>query len=107
MRTFIQPGRTITVPAPRILKSGEACRIGALFGVANGDAVNGELVDLDLEGVFDLPKVAAQAVAVGDELYFDEATKLLTKTQPVGAARAGVAVAVAGNPSASVAVRIG
>lgn len=38
MKNYIQPGDTITVPAPAAIKSGTGVRINTLFGVAATDA---------------------------------------------------------------------
>ncbi len=101
MRNFVQPGRTLTLPAPAAVKSGD----GVLFGVANGDAAPGEAVDLDVEGVFTLPKVSALAIAPGDKVYWVATDKAVSKTAS-GNTLIGVATTAAANPSASVNVRL-
>lgn len=106
MRNYIQPGETITVPSPANVLSGEPVAIGELIGVAAGDAATGADLDIATVGVFDLPKVAALAIGIGDVLYLDAAAKLVSKTAS-GNIRIGVAVTVAANPSASVHVRLG
>src|SRR5690606_35118552 len=78
MKNFVQPGNRITVPAPAPVKGGEVVIIGELAGIAFGDAAAGEPVDLALNGVFDLPKVAADAITVGDAVYYDATAKLVT-----------------------------
>lgn len=105
MKNYIQKGENLTVPAPAAVLSGEGVVIGAIFGVAAGNAAQGANVDLVTEGVFSLPKVAAQAVAIGDKLYWDSAAKLVTKTAGSNT-YIGVAVNVAPNPSGYVAVRL-
>jgi predicted RecA/RadA family phage recombinase len=49
--------------------------------------------------------VSALAIAAGDTLYFDAATKLVNKTSS-GNTKIGVATEAAANPSATVAVRL-
>lgn len=105
MRNHVQPGRTLTLPAPADVKSGEGVIVGSIFGVANGDALTGEPVDLDVEGVFDLPKVSALAIAPGDKVYWIAADKAVSKTA-AGNTLIGVATTAAANPSASVNVRL-
>lgn len=56
MRNFIQPGDTITIPAPAALKSGDGVMVAALFGVAATDAAQDEPVAISVKGVFELPK---------------------------------------------------
>ncbi|ODA67103.1 hypothetical protein A7A08_01849 [Methyloligella halotolerans] len=65
MKNFVQPGNTITVPAPTAVASGDGVLVGSLFGVANYDAAPGEAVEIDAIGVFDLPK-AEEAIDLGD-----------------------------------------
>ena len=59
MKNYIQPGDTITVPAPAAIKSGAGVRINALFGVAATDAAKDEPVAISVAGVFELPKSSA------------------------------------------------
>ncbi len=105
MRNFVQRGDTLTVPAPREVTSGEGVIIGSIFGVANEDAIATAPVDLDVEGVFSLPKVAALAIGVGDVVYWDDAARLVTKTAGSNT-RIGVATEAVLNPSPSVSVRL-
>lgn len=105
MRNYIQPGKTLTLPAPAAVLSGEGVVIGSIFGVAAGDAASGADVDLAVEGVFELPKVSALAISVGDKVYFDGATGLVSKTAS-GNTYIGVAVSAAANPSGTVRVRL-
>ena len=78
MRNYVQRGDTLTVPAPREVTSGEGVVVGSIFGVANGDAAEGEPVDLDTVGVFNLPKLAADAYEVGEPVFWDDAAGLVT-----------------------------
>jgi predicted RecA/RadA family phage recombinase len=105
MKNYIQPGNTLTLTAPAEITSGGVVIVGSIIGVANDDAENGASVDVDTVGVFRLPKVSALAIAAGDVLYFDAATKLVNKTAG-GNTKIGVATETAANPSASVAVRL-
>lgn len=95
MRNYIQPGHIVTVPSPVAVKSGEGVVIGAIFGIACGDAEIGKDLDLRMEGVFELPKVDGDTFAVGDIVYFDKAAKLATTiadgNQPIGFAIADAA----------------
>lgn len=104
-KNYVQKGTNLTVPAPTNVTSGSGLQIGAIFGVAQGGALSGEDVDITVEGVFELPKVSALAIAVGDKVYWDAATKLVTKT--VGSNMAiGASVTAAANPSGTVNVRL-
>jgi predicted RecA/RadA family phage recombinase len=105
MRNYIQPGDSITVTAAAIAASGEGVKMGNLFGVASGDAAMDDKLVLTTTGVFELPKVAANTFAVGAIVYWDDTAKVVTSTAS-GNTRIGLAVSAAGNPSASVRVRL-
>lgn len=105
MRNFVQPGRILTIPAPVAIVSGEVVITGDIKGVAAGSAASGAPVDVETEGVFDLPKVGANSFGLGAKVYYDTATKLCTTTSS-GNTLLGVAVAVAGSGLATVKVRL-
>ncbi len=105
MKTYIQPGDRITLTAAAVAASGDIVKTGNLIGVAFGDAAIGEPLVLATVGVFDLPKVAAEAVAVGDPIYWRSGDGVVTGTAS-GNTKIGVAVSAAANPSASVHVRL-
>ncbi|UYO55701.1 DUF2190 family protein [Rhodopseudomonas palustris] len=112
MKTFIQSGDLITVPAPAAVKSGDGVQVGSLFGIANADAASGSDVVLSTEGVFELPKTSAQAWTVGAAIYWDAATGKATTAKDDGGSPAtahlpiGHAVVAAVNPSATGTVRL-
>lgn len=96
MKNFVQPGNTLTLPAPYAVASGGGLLVGSIFGVAVGDAASGETVEAALTGVFDLPKVGSQAWTVGARVYWDDTNKHCT-TVATGNTLIGVATeAVAG-----------
>lgn len=109
MKNFIQPGNVLTIVAGANYLSGGIVLIGpdpgGLVGVANGAALSGAEVEVSVCGVFELPKVSTDDVAVGDFLYYDLSAGLLTKTAATNTL-AGIAVAAAGNPSATVKIRL-
>lgn len=105
MKNHVQAGINLTLPAPADVVSGELVVIGSIFGVAAGDALSGADVDVVTQGVFELPKVSALAIAIGDVVYYDSATKLVNKTSS-GNTKIGVAVTAATNPSGAVNVRL-
>lgn len=105
MRNYIQPGNTLTIPAPDDIVSGAPVLVGSIFGIANGDAASGADCDVDTVGVFEMDKVSALAIAVGDKVYYDAATGLVNKTSS-GNTLIGAAVTAAANPSGTVNVRL-
>ena len=105
MKNFVQAGSAITVTAAARASSGDIVKIGNLIGVAQGSAATGEELVLAVVGVFELPKVAADVLAVGDPTYWRSSDGLVTGVA-TGNSKLGVAVSDAGNPSASVRVRL-
>ncbi len=102
--TFIQPGKVITVAAPANVASGALVVVGSIVGVAMHSALQDAPVEIATEGVFELPKVSAQAWAtVGLPIYIasGEATSTAATNLLIG-----VNVAVAANPSATGTVRL-
>ncbi|MFO7062339.1 UNVERIFIED_CONTAM: DUF2190 family protein [Pseudomonas aeruginosa] len=101
MKTFIQHGDMLTVPAPSGgAVSGKLYKVGAILGVAATAVTDGQPVELKTTGVFELPKVAAQAWGVGDPLYLDAASGDLTNAPGAGLVLVGLATEAAANPSA-------
>ena len=63
---FVQPGDTLTIPAPADVLSGGVVIAGTIVGIAAGDADSGDTVDVHVTGVFTLPKVGADAFTLGE-----------------------------------------
>lgn len=105
MKNFVQTGSYITVPAPADVKSGDLVFVGALFGIADIDAVSGASVVLCTEGVYILPKTNAQGWTVGAAIYWDADNKVATTTSTDNDL-IGHAVVAAANPSATGQVRL-
>lgn len=95
MKNYVQPGNTVTLTAPYAVASGDGLLVGSIFGVAAGTAALGEAVEAALTGDYDLKKVASQAWAAGDKVYWDntarEATKTTTSNTLIGVAVVAVA----------------
>ena len=96
MKNYVQPGNTITLTAPYAVSSGDGLLVGSIFGVAAGTAALGEAVEAALTGVYDLKKVASQAWAAGDKVYWDNTAKEVTKTTTSNTLIGVAVVAVAG-----------
>lgn len=105
MLNFVQPGDTLTIPAPAAIVSGAVVIAGKIVGIAAGTAESGKPVDVATVGVFELPKVGADAFTLGADVYWDAEDDLATVTSS-GNTRLGVAVAAAGAGVASVNVRL-
>lgn len=102
--TFIQPGRVITVPAPFNVESGWLVVIGDLAGVAAGDALSGEPLDLALEGVFSLQKDSAAVLTVGQVAWAADGE--IVESESDGDAPVGHVVEAAGAGVTTVKVRL-
>ncbi|MCF1711036.1 DUF2190 family protein [Tabrizicola sp. J26] len=96
MKNYVQPGNTITLTAPYAVTSGDGLLVGSIFGVAAGTAAIGEAVEAALTGVYDLKKVASQAWAAGDKVYWDNTAKEATRTTTSNTLIGVAVVAVAG-----------
>mgnify|MGYP001052180189 CR=1 FL=1 len=114
MKNFIQPGNNITLPAsPYAVDSGGLVLAGQLFGIACGDAENGAEVTIQTEGVFALPKPAADVFTLGAPVYANVIAQEVqshgdTDSNSAGetAALIGVAVEAAGAGATSVKVKL-
>lgn len=102
MKNYIQPGDTITIPAPTALKSGDGVRVNALFGVASTDAAEDQPVAIGVKGVFELPKSAAVLPLGAPVEWAGTAVVPLAGGEQVGVV---VAEAAAGDASAKVLLR--
>jgi predicted RecA/RadA family phage recombinase len=96
MKNFNKPGAVLTVAAPATVSSGDVVKVGSVVGVAATDAASAALVDIVVEGVFDLPKVDEQEWTVGARIYWDataEACTTVASTTAGANTLIGVAVA--------------
>ena len=106
MKTYVQPGDTVTVIAPSGgVLSGAGVLIGGLFGVAAYDAAEGDEVEVATTGVFSLPK-AAEAIAAGNRVHFDPALDVVTDTDITETAMIGVCIKAAVSGDATCLVRL-
>lgn len=107
MKTFIQHGDCITLPAPAGgTLSGDLYKVGGLVGVAATTEAEGQPVVLKTNGVFELDKISAQSWAIGDVLFMNGASRMVTNVSAAGLFRIGVATEPATNPSAVGRVRL-
>lgn len=104
---FKQDGSVLTLTPAADVAAGTGYLFGtALFGVALNTVTSGTAGQFKTDGVFELPKTSALAIAVGDRVYWDATNKVVNKTT-VGQECIGVAVSAASNPSATVLVKLG
>jgi predicted RecA/RadA family phage recombinase len=105
MKNFIQDGNVLTLTAPYAVASGAAFKVGSIVAVATKAVGSGETVEGLTTGVVEVAKVSAQAWSVGAPIYWDDTAKLFTTTSTSNTL-AGVATAVAANPSSVGRVRL-
>ena len=106
MKTYIQPGDTITATAPTGgLLSGQGAVIGAIFGVAAFDAAQGDPVELVTRGVFTLPK-SAGVIEEGAAVWWDDAAKTVENASDTDLFPIGICVGGAADDDATCAVRL-
>ena len=105
MRNFVQSGAALTLAAPYAVTSGQGALIGSLFGVASVTLASGAQGAFQIEGVYELTKVSAQAWTPGALIYWDNAARNCT-TVLTGNKLIGVASEAAANPSATGRVRL-
>ena len=98
------PLDTLTFAAPYELKSGDGCKVNALFGVAEYPASPGVLVELVTVGVFRFPRAGA-ALEPGAAVYWDDTAKVATGTA-TGNLKIGVATIAAPADSPTAEVRL-
>jgi predicted RecA/RadA family phage recombinase len=102
---FIQRGDNLTIPAPATVTSGAPVIAGEIVGIALGDAASGLSVDVATSGVFEIAKVAADDMALGDVIYWDDSAELATLTATDNTTL-GVAFVAAGTGTGAVNVRL-
>lgn len=99
-KNFVQPGDTLTLTAPvGGVISGKGVLVGTAFVVAVVTAAAGAKFAGWSEGVWDLDKVAAQAWAEGDKIYWDPVNLRCTNVPTAGFRFIGKANAAAVNPT--------
>lgn len=105
MKNFIQLGNTVTVTLSGAVLSGDGLLVGNLFGVASNNGGDGDDIEMQVTGVFDLPKAAADAPAQFDAAYWDAAAKEVT-TEDTDNVLIGVFMHPYGNGTTSAHVRL-
>lgn len=98
MKNYVNAGANLTVALAAAAVSGDGVLIGTIFGVAQGDGAIGDDIVIVRAGVFDLPKLEAQAWTAGAKVYWDNGNSQCT-TVASGNTLIGAAVIAAANPS--------
>lgn len=100
MKTFSQEGNAVTFTAPATITGGTGVKIGDLLVIPDISVASGAKFTGVTRGVVEHAKLSAQAWTEGQQVNWDDTNKRFT-TVTTGNFRAGVAYAVAANPSAT------
>ena len=98
----IQTGDIVDITASATISVGDPVAFGTRVGIASTDAVSGDLLALQVEGVFQFVGTTADTFALGAMLYLDNvggvlATTVSTSNKIIGYAVTEKAGAVAGS----------
>lgn len=77
MKNYVGRDENVTIAAPAAVSSGDAVLVGSLFGVAQADAASGADVALVQKGIFKLPKLTTDVMAVGNKVNWNDTNKEL------------------------------
>ncbi len=104
----VQVGETINYEATATIANGDVIPFAAnRIGVARDDAITGEIIAVALTGVWTIAATTADAVAVGDVLYFDATAREVTTTAASNMVAGMAITAKAGATAGTVDVLIG
>ena len=110
MKNYVQDGKVLTVTAPAAVASGDFVQVGRIRGVAVTSAASGALVELDTEGVFDIPKTGSEEFAtLGLPVYCvlaGNGVKTVTTASTTANVLVGINVATSGAVTGSLRVKL-
>jgi predicted RecA/RadA family phage recombinase len=87
---YIQTGRYLEVTLPYARSGGQGVLVGTLFGVCTVDGAQGDVINIDTEGVYGLVAATGSSTDAvqGAVAYWDDTNKRITPQQsthnPVG-----------------------
>lgn len=71
MKNYKQSGEALTIVAAAVIAAGQVIAVANVLGVAANSAAIGEAAEINLEGVFTVPKVSGAVIAQGETLTWD------------------------------------
>lgn len=104
-KRFVQPGNVLDHTPAAAVNSGAVLVIGARIAVALADIAADATGSVQVTGVFELPKKAADTVAQGALVYWDATNQQITTTAS-GNTLAGFAAHAAAATTTAVDVKI-
>jgi len=107
MKNFVQTGATLTITPTVAVASGVGFLAGAgLFGVATAAVASDTPGEFITEGVVEIAKTSALAIAVGARVFWIPGSAAVNVTATAQVC-VGIAVAAAANPSPTVKIKLG
>lgn len=102
---FIQPGLALDHTPGSNVSAGDVVVMGVRVGVALADIASGEVGAVQVDGIFELPKLSTDVIAQGALVYWDTTPGEITTT--VGSnVLAGYAAVAAGNGTTTCKVKL-
>jgi predicted RecA/RadA family phage recombinase len=79
-------GKKIDLTLTGAVDVGDVVPLGlTMIGVASTSGLAGEIVALEVEGIYEINAATADAIAIGDKVYFDHINRVITvATDTVG-----------------------
>ncbi|MBB1061891.1 DUF2190 family protein [Marilutibacter spongiae] len=107
-KNFIQPGNVIDYTAGANLSSGVPLIVGILLAIPIADIANGDTGAVQIEGVWELPKLSTAVIPVGAAVNWDsDVGEVIIAAGGAGDLNAfGVAIEAAGNGATTVKVKL-
>jgi len=105
--TKIQTGAIVDYTAIALVANGDVIALASRIGIAQGNAETGEVIALDLEGVYEMTAKTADAIAFGDVVYFDDTAKEITTTATANTLAGMATSEKASTVAGSIQVKIG
>lgn len=84
-KNYVNSGSNIAYPLTEDVESGGIVAMGNLIGVATTSGKAGETVDVQITGVWELPRVGTEELSVGTPMFFDASAGALTTDDGGGA----------------------
>ncbi|EFO8356653.1 DUF2190 family protein [Salmonella enterica] len=103
-KNYVEDGKTITFTTAVAVKSGDLVQVGDMFVVAVTDIAAGGAGTGITEGVFSVPKLAAEDIAAGKKVYLKGGAVQMDATG--GLPYVGVTWAPAGSGSVAIPVKL-
>jgi predicted RecA/RadA family phage recombinase len=108
MKTYVQPGKTVTLEADDDYDSGDVIVINDIIGICSTSVETGDDVEVALVGVFDLPKddSTGSSIDQGERVYWNATDSVVETDSTAANTLLGVATEDAADGDTTVRVRL-